>query len=236
MGRHSRLTAIDTAAIHAELRRRDSLTVRLAAMRDRLQAKVVRVEAQIADLGGTPNGAVRARPATGRRRRTTGRGSRGPRPGSVVSLLSEALKGKTMTVTEAVAAVRKTGYKTKATAKSFYGAVAFALAQSGRFRRGGAGQVQGEVMRRSAPARSPPSATSSSPLCCLYLGVHPTVGIRGTGHLLGKSGNSRLPEALVPRRPTPGRCARLAFGEPYGSGRYWTRTPPVSRGKYGRCA
>ncbi len=136
------LNAVPAATIHAELRRRRSLATRLAAMRDRLQAKVVRVEARIADLGGTPNGVVRARPVTERRRRTGGRGSRGPRPGSVVSLLSDALKGKTMTVTEAVAAVRKAGYKTKATAKSFYGAVAFALAQSGRFRRVGRGRYR----------------------------------------------------------------------------------------------
>jgi hypothetical protein len=136
------LATIGTATIHAELRRRRSLAARLAAMRDRLQVKVVRVEAQIADLGGTLNGTVRARPAAGRRRRATGRGSRNPRSGSVVSLLLTALDGKTMTVTEAVAAVRKAGYRTKATAKSFYGAVAFALAQSGRFRRVGRGRYR----------------------------------------------------------------------------------------------
>lgn len=138
------LAAIDTATINAELRRRGSLAARLAAMRDRLRAKVVQVEAKIAGLGGTPNGATPARPASERRRRrrATGRGSRSPRPGSVVSLLLKALDGRAMTVTEAVAAVRKAGFKTKAKPRSFYTAVAFALAQSGRFRRVGRGRYR----------------------------------------------------------------------------------------------
>ncbi len=220
----TRLGVVPTATIHAELRRRRGLTARLAAMRDRLQAKVVAIDARIAEAGGTPNGAApllrggpRSRSRGGRggqtlvealaallkgktmrvneaakavrkagyqtasrnfrtsvgialgkgpfrrvargrytaagamggtpdgtksRRRGAARhrragapGSRGPRAGSLVSVLGAALKGSTMTVTEAVAAARAAGYKTKATAKSFYHSVAIALARSGRFKR-----------------------------------------------------------------------------------------------------
>ncbi len=224
----SSLLSIDTATIQSELRRREGLAAQLASMRDRLQAKVVALDARIAEAGGTANGVAAflrrgarrrsrggrtlveslaallkgktmrvieaadavqkagyrtasrnfrtqvgialskgpfrrvgrgrytagerawrdagrggiAAPGRTRHRRASGPGSRGPRPGSVVSVLGEALKGKTMTVTEAVAAVRKAGYKTKATAKSFYHAVATVLAKSGRFRRVGRGRYR----------------------------------------------------------------------------------------------
>jgi hypothetical protein len=132
------LAAIDTATIHAELRRRRGLSARLAAMRDRLQAKVVRVEAQIADLGGTPNGDTPTRPG----RDSGGRPGRGPRGTSLADLLAGAVKGRTVTVTEAVAAAQAAGYRSRAKGKGFYHAVYIALAQSGRFRRVGRGKYR----------------------------------------------------------------------------------------------
>ena len=81
-----------------------------------------------------------ARPARRNSRRIpTGLGSRGPRPGSSVSALLKVLDGRTMTISEAVGALRKRRYKTGATAKSLYHTAAEALAQSGRFRRVGRG-------------------------------------------------------------------------------------------------
>src|SRR5688572_14395382 len=97
------LRSLDTATLHAELRRRERLATGLARMRDRLQTKVVALDARIADWGGAGNGVVRARPATEQRRRRRSSG-RGPQPGSLLTVLLAALKDKTMTVTEAAAA------------------------------------------------------------------------------------------------------------------------------------
>jgi hypothetical protein len=57
---------------------------------------------------------------------------------TLVEALESVLKGKSMAVTDAAAAVKASGYKTKA--KDFRTVVNIALINSGRFRRVGRGE------------------------------------------------------------------------------------------------
>ena len=108
MARPSNLSRIPTAQIHAELRRRQRDVAALLARREALARKLAFFDELLhgtsAQPAPTPNGAV------GRRRRAV----------NAVSLpqaLHAALKGKTLSVTEAADAVLKSGYKTHS--KSF---------------------------------------------------------------------------------------------------------------------
>ncbi len=129
MARPSALASIPTASLHSELQRRQLLARRFAAMRDRLQTKIVAIDARIADWGGAANGVTKRRWAGG----PGSRGPRGLRPGSLTSLLAAAIKGKTMSVAEAARAARKAGYRTSA--KKFGAHVSLALRNNALFRR-----------------------------------------------------------------------------------------------------
>lgn len=120
----SGLTGVATAEILKELTRRRRGLGTLQRKRARLAARLHAVEAQIAALGGDGRAGA------------AGRGRRGGRPRNSMSLveaLSGALKGKTMSVQEAMDAVQRAGYKT--TSPSFRVIVNQALIASGKFRR-----------------------------------------------------------------------------------------------------
>ncbi len=134
MARPSVIASVPTTTLHAELRRRERLATSLARMRDRLQTKIVAIDARIADWGGTGNGAPKRSSRAPKLYRAGGQGSRGPRPGSLTSVLRDALKGKTMSIAEAARAARKAGYRTKG--KDFRAHVFLALRSNGHiFRR-----------------------------------------------------------------------------------------------------
>ncbi len=104
-------------------------------MRERLQAKVVALETRIADWGGAAADGITAL-AQGRGRR---RGRRRARNGSsLADVLAGVLKGKTMSVTDAMDAVMKAGYRTNS--HHFRTQVNIALLNKDRFKRVARGQ------------------------------------------------------------------------------------------------
>lgn len=112
-GRKS-LRGITTEQLHRELEKRRSMLGDLARERDELAARLEMIDRELSSLGGAParDGArgrgKRRGPKPGRRG-----GRRRPRnEGNLVEALSGVLKGKTMSVTEAAAAVVEAGYRT----------------------------------------------------------------------------------------------------------------------------
>ncbi|MEN0020350.1 MAG: hypothetical protein AAF747_05660 [Planctomycetota bacterium] len=93
------LDAMSTEALQAELARRQRSIASLERKRDRLQAQLEAVEAEIAEAGGsirmTSNGRSRARNSQ-----------------SLADALAGVLQGKTMSVTEVADAVQRAGYQT----------------------------------------------------------------------------------------------------------------------------
>jgi hypothetical protein len=127
MARPSRLASIPTATLHAELRRREGLASRLASMRERLHAKVVALEARIADWGSS------AADALSQRRGRRGGRRRARNSASLADVLAGALKDKTMSVSEAMDAAVKAGYRTNS--RHFRTQVNIALLNKDRFKR-----------------------------------------------------------------------------------------------------
>jgi hypothetical protein len=105
---------ISLGAIEADFRRRMKVVSKVAKKREALVRKLEAVDAQLRALGMTPTGAAR----TGGGRRTASGAKDGRvRPANEANLadsLHSLLKGKTMGVTEAAAAVQKAGYQTGA--------------------------------------------------------------------------------------------------------------------------
>ena len=131
------LARISSAQLQAELRRRERATGTLLRRRGKLQAQVDALDAQIAQLGGSVNGEARRGP--GRRTRGgTGRRRRAKNGMTLTEALAKALGRRSMSVTEAAAAVRKAGYRTNS--KSFRTQVNIALIKSGKFKRVGRGE------------------------------------------------------------------------------------------------
>lgn len=104
MARQGKLSTLTTAEIQKELRRRSRQVGTLVRRRNRLQAKLAKLDDAIRLMGGAVGGLTRA----GAPRR------RAKNDVSLVDALAQTLKGKTMGVTEAADAVRHSGYKTTA--------------------------------------------------------------------------------------------------------------------------
>jgi multidrug resistance efflux pump len=99
------LAGLTTTALQKELAKRQRKLPALMRKRDRLMAKVAKIEAQMGALGATGGG-------------RGGRGGAGRTRASNTMTLPEALaktlSGKTMSVTDATQAVQDNGYKTNA--------------------------------------------------------------------------------------------------------------------------
>ena len=99
MARRPRLAAMSIADLHAEIRRRERGSKSLLRRRQTLLKKIAVLDAQIAAVGVAANGVGRTRPRNEM---------------SLVEALRQALKGKTMGVSDAAEAVQKAGYRTSA--------------------------------------------------------------------------------------------------------------------------
>ena len=104
------LASLTIEAIHAELRKRQRKIPVLRKKLAKAQSKVDAIQAQIDMLAGPGvAAAVKAGPRAARKVGGPRKG-RGPNAVSLLSALQDALKGKTMSVGEAIEAVRKAGY------------------------------------------------------------------------------------------------------------------------------
>jgi hypothetical protein len=133
--RGGKLARITVADINAELSRRRAQAGALQRRHDELAAEVAGLRADLEALG-SPTGAVPRGRGRGGRRRGPGAPRSRRMPKNKVKLpdaLAAVLKGKTMSVAEAGAAVRRAGHKTNA--RNFYAVVSMALNKSGKFRR-----------------------------------------------------------------------------------------------------
>jgi hypothetical protein len=121
------LEEASVADIQAELTRRQSIVTELEARREALASELASVDQAIAHAGGVAKSRGRGRPrgsaarvarlgapasaAAGRKRRRRGRGGN---ESSLVSTLQQVLSGTTLSVVDAVEAVKRAGYRTKA--------------------------------------------------------------------------------------------------------------------------
>ncbi len=101
--RTATLSGVTMAALQREMARRARKAGQIARQRERLVAKIARLDAKIRELGGLVPGRV-----------TRGRRSGGGGEGTLSGSLHALLNGKTMGVTEAADAVVASGYKTNA--------------------------------------------------------------------------------------------------------------------------
>jgi hypothetical protein len=118
----SSLGTISAEALRAELNRREHGARRLEKQHARLVKKLRKLEDQMASYGG----------------RTSGGGRRARNKQSLVDVLAQVLKGKTMGVPEAADAVLATGYTSNAA--NFRLIVNQALIKSERFKKVSRGQ------------------------------------------------------------------------------------------------
>ncbi len=106
MARKTSISGVSMQVLEQELRRRHAQVGKLQRKRQTLLKRLAKLDEQLSELGANA-------PAT-----RVGRGGGGRvRPQNKVSLveaLAAVLKGKTMTVSNAAEAVKKSGYKTNA--------------------------------------------------------------------------------------------------------------------------
>jgi multidrug resistance efflux pump len=121
------LVRISYADLQSELRRRERATGTLTKRRDKVQVKLDALEAQIERMGGSVNG----------RGRATG-GRRAKNDMTLTEALAKAIRGRSMSVTDAAEAVQKLGYRTNSS--NFRTQVNLALIKSGKFKRVGRGE------------------------------------------------------------------------------------------------
>lgn len=121
------LSGLSITQIHSELRRRERRVGTLVRRRERLAAKLAKLDQHIASLGGR----IRGGAVVGVRRRPKN-------DSNLVEALKKLLSNKTMSVTEASEAVQKAGYNT--TAANFRTIVNQTLINSGEFKRVSRGQ------------------------------------------------------------------------------------------------
>lgn len=114
MGRTSNLASLSVSAIRREIERRQARGNELARQRDRLLRQVAAINAKIASHGG-------------------GRSTRVANTVTLPDALAAALKGKSMAIADAAAAVQKAGYKTNSS--NFRVGVTIALGDKKRFKR-----------------------------------------------------------------------------------------------------
>jgi hypothetical protein len=99
--RQADLSSISAAELQAELRRRGGAVKKLVRRHQALVAKAAELQAQIEAMGGT-TGAASAPAARGQRARNSV---------SLVQALTDALNGKSLSIEEAMDAVKKAGYQ-----------------------------------------------------------------------------------------------------------------------------
>ncbi len=102
------INKVSTDELQAELARREKAAQRLATKREKLISQIADIDAELASWGYEAVGGPS--PSSGGRRRGSGR-KRPRNDMNLVDTLAKALKGKTMSVTEAADAARKLGYK-----------------------------------------------------------------------------------------------------------------------------
>ncbi|MBL8764614.1 MAG: hypothetical protein JNM07_10140 [Phycisphaerae bacterium] len=122
------LDGLSLSDLHKELRRRERRVVVLRRQRDRLLKKLDKLDATIAANGGGAGGGAGLGGGRKRAKNDT----------NLVEALQKLLTGKTLSVTDAAAAVQKAGYRT--TSPSFRTIVNQALIASGKFKRISRGQ------------------------------------------------------------------------------------------------
>lgn len=106
------LKNLSMAAIQKELARRARKVGAIERRRDRLAAKVAKLDSLIADMGGAVSRVGRK---AGRGRGTgMGAQTRSTNSEGLANMLAKVLHGQTMGVSEAAEAVQKAGYKTNA--------------------------------------------------------------------------------------------------------------------------
>ncbi len=141
-GRPSVISQITTRDLHAELDRRQGVARTLQSERQGIERQLADLDRQITDLGGL---------VAGRRGRKPGRpagstlttvkqqnGRRRARRGSLADALHTSLAGKTLSVGEALDAIRGAGYKSKS--PNLRTMVNQQLSDSRRFKRVARGQ------------------------------------------------------------------------------------------------
>ena len=106
----SGIARVSTAALQKELERRQSKFLQVKKTRDALIAKVLELDDELKLLASEEG----ERPVSAAPKATRAGGSRLNNKLGLAESLAEVLKGKTMTVSEAAAAVKKAGYKTNA--------------------------------------------------------------------------------------------------------------------------
>lgn len=127
MPRRPRLATMSIADLHAEIRLRERGAKGLLRRRNTLLKKIAKLDAAIAaaGVGGGGGGRVRAKNEM-----------------SLVEALRAALKGKTMSPTDAAAAVQKAGYRTSSANFRTMVNIALAAKENG-FKRVGRGMYTG---------------------------------------------------------------------------------------------
>ena len=164
------LRSLSTAALRAEIARREKGAGKLTAKHKQLAARLAEIETELADLGVDGVARRGRRPGRPAGRRGPGRppGRRGPgrppkmgrrgRGGNALSLpamLAKAVRvGSTVSPQEATVAVKRAGYKS--TSKTLGVMVAMALAKSPVFKRTGRGQYVRKPGELGPPAKRGP--------------------------------------------------------------------------------
>jgi hypothetical protein len=123
------LSALSLTDLHTEISRRQRRAKGLLRKRSKLETKLRTLDAEIATLG--LNGALASKGGGGG-------GTRFHNEMSLADSLAEALKGKTLSVGEAMEAVQRAGYRT--TSHHFRVQVNIALTKDSRFKRVSRGQ------------------------------------------------------------------------------------------------
>jgi hypothetical protein len=150
------LKSASTAELRRELERRQKAAGRIAARRDQLARKLAQLDAELADLGGSPSARRGRKPGRKPGRRPGRKPGRKPgrrpgasagsrkRPKNVLTLpdaIAAAMdKGAVISPAEAAGLVKSNGYKT--TSKTFNISVSQALTKDKRFKRVGRGQYE----------------------------------------------------------------------------------------------
>lgn len=132
------ISKIPTAVLTRELERRRRAVPRIARQRDALLARAAELEKELSLLSEAPQA---ERPATHRRKRTKNHLS-------LADALVEAIGNKPTTVHDAATALRKAGFKTRATPSGFRTMVNQALIRDSRFER----ISRGRYVTASSPA------------------------------------------------------------------------------------
>ena len=102
----SGISNMSTEALQREIAKRQVGLKKLQKARAALAAKLAKLDAKLESLGGSAASSKGVRAGTGRKRPQN--------KTNLVEALAATMKGKTMTVSEAAAAVKNAGYKTNA--------------------------------------------------------------------------------------------------------------------------